>query len=51
MTLNNNTGKLIAFRVQAKTTQTKLNKFFRDFYIQINRAMTDISTSEKRYIR
>ena len=29
---DNNKGKIIAFRVQSKTTQAKLNKFCRKFY-------------------
>lgn len=29
---NYNKGKIIAFRVQSKTTQAKLNKFCRKFY-------------------
>lgn len=29
---DNNTGKMIAFRVQAMTSQAKLNKFCRKFY-------------------
>lgn len=29
---NDNKGKMIAFRVQSKTTQAKLNKFCRKFY-------------------